>query len=351
MPASNRSLRHRVLRAIATVAISCVISATAFAVGASPTICHGKLFNPVSDTNWNDFFPLTIMGVQTGPNGNPPMMYVPPICVCPGIFGIPSPGVGVSYWQPTYIAEVERNAGCAPSLGGGTTLFSGYSLENSEQAYIGSDQGAKGTSGSTRMQIHWYEYPIFSFFEAFKDLGCRTSGGFALAYTTEIDPTWQDDLWAGLYSPEAGLFGSLAANTACIADSLASNVAFPIDALFWCAGSWGNVYPFSGNANESLTPFQVDNLELAKFIARLAREGLAWQTIGPDAICSAHPNPIWIKSQYRVDEVYPVITRGAPLVIGALPFKQIPGLITNTPINTSMVDLIWQGTECCVRSY
>jgi conjugal transfer pilus assembly protein TraU len=304
----------------------------------------------MTDTNWNDFFPLTIMGMQMGPNGNPPEMYVPPICVCPGAFGIPSPGIGVSYWQPTYIAEIVRNAGCAPSLGS-VRLFSGYSLEDSEQAYIGSDRGALGTSGSTRMQVHWYEYPLFSFFQAFKDLGCRSGGGFALAYATEIDPTWQNDLWAGIYSPEAGLFGSLAANTACIADAVAANAAYPIDALFWCAGSWGGVYPLSGNANQSLTPFQVDNLELAKFIARLAREGLAWQTIGPSTICGAHPNPIWIKSQYRVDEVYPVVTSGEPLVIGALPLKQIPGLMTNTLINTSMVDLIWQGQECCVRTY
>ena len=350
MPAHNNRSPHRVLRALVVSAAAFLVASVACAAIA-PTVCHGKLFNPITDTNWNDFFPLTIMGMQMGPNGNPPEMYVPPICVCPGAFGIPSPGIGVSYWQPTYIAEVERNAGCAPSLGGGVSLFSGYSLENSEQAYTGSDGGTSESSQSTRMQIHWYKYPLFSFFSAFNDLGCRSSGGFALAYATEIDPTWQNDLWAGLYSPEAGLFANLPANTACIADAIAANVAYPIDALFWCAGSWGNVYPFSGNSNESQTPFQVDNLELAKFIARLAREGLAWQTIGPSTICGAHVNPIWIKSQYRVDEVYPVVTRGSPLVVGALPFKQVPGLLTNTPVNTSMVDLIWQGRECCVRSY
>ncbi len=350
MPAHNNRSTRRVLRALLAGAAAFLIASAACAAIA-PTVCHGKLFNPITDTNWNDFIPLTIMGMQMGPNGNPPEIYVPPICVCPGAFGIPSPGIGISYWQPTYIAEVERNAGCAASLGGGVSLFSGYSLENSEQAYTGSDGGTSESSQSTRMQIHWYKYPMFSFFSAFNDLGCRSSGGFALAYATEIDPTWQNDLWAGLYSPEAGLFANLPANTACIADAIAANVAYPIDALFWCAGSWGNVYPFSGNSNESQTPFQVDNLELAKFIARLAREGLAWQTIGPSTICGAHVNPIWIKSQYRVDEVYPVITRGSPLVVGALPFKQVPGLITNTPVNTSMVDLIWQGRECCVRSY
>lgn len=350
MSAPDSFRRRRVFRWLLAMTAAFMFSSAALAAATTP-VCHGKLFNPISDTNWNDFFPLTIMGMQMGPNGNPPEMYVPPICVCPGAFGIPSPGIGISYWQPTYIAEVERNAGCAASLGGGVSLFSGYSLENSEQAYTGSDGGTSESSQSTRMQIHWYKYPMFSFFSAFNDLGCRSSGGFALAYATEIDPTWQNDLWAGLYSPEAGLFANLPANTACIADAIAANVAYPIDALFWCAGSWGNVYPFSGNSNESQTPFQVDNLELAKFIARLAREGLAWQTIGPSTICGAHVNPIWIKSQYRVDEVYPVITRGSPLVVGALPFKQVPGLITNTPVNTSMVDLIWQGRECCVRSY
>ena len=109
--------------------------------------------------------------------------------------------------------------------------------------------------------------------------------------------------------------------------------------------------PMAGTANQSINPNQLNNLVMAKFLARQARLGLAWQTIGPDAICGAHPNPIWIKSQYRIDQVYPINRRGSPLVIGALPIKQYPFMLTNPPGLDSTVNLIFEGQECCIRSY
>jgi len=342
-----KTLIALVASAIALFSAQVFAQATAPTAAASKAACRGKMFNPMGDPDWNDAFPITIMGAPMGGNANPPLMYVPPVCVCPGIFGIPSYGVGVSYWQPMYLGEVQKIAGCSSSLGG-KMLFNGYSGENSNEAYF--DEG-QTSGGHTLMQFHWYEYPLFSELDMFKSMACRSSTGYNLAYSSEVDPTWQNDLWAGIYSPEAGLFANLVAQMACGVDSIASNVAFPVDALFWCAGTWGGVYPMSGNSNQSVGAFYVNNLVMAKFLARQARLGLAWQTIGPDAICAAHPNPIWIKSEYRVDQVGPIPRYGAPLVIGAAPIKQAPYMITNSPGLDYTVNLIWQGQECCIRSY
>ena len=322
-------------------------AASSSSSSSSGKVCHGKEFNPYSDPDWNDMFPITIMGVNMGGNSDPPEMYVPPVCVCPGIFGIPSPGVGVSYWQPMYLSEVQKIAGCSSSLGG-KMLFHGYSRLNSNEDFW--DSG-KETSGATSMQLHWYEYPLFSMLDMFKGVACRSGNGYNLAYVSEVDPTWQSDTWGAIYSPEAGLFANLIAQSACAVDSVASDVAFPIDALFWCAGTWGGVYPLTGIANESISTFQVNNLVMAKFLARQARLGLAWQTIGPSAICGAHANPIWIKSEYRVDQVGPISRHGFPLVIGAAPVKQMPFMITNLPGKDYTTNLIWQGQECCIRTY
>lgn len=314
----------------------------------STNLCTGKIFNPVSDPDWNNIFPITIMGIRYGKNQNPPLMRVPPICTCPGYwFGTPSPGIGSSWWQPMYIAEIEKQAGCASSLGG-QKIFPGYAGLNSEQGFFSED---RGHAQSTRMQLHWYEYPVFSLLDIFKSMACKSSNGFNLMYVSEIDPTWQSDAWAGIYNPEAGLFANIIAQTACIVDSVAANISFPVDPLFWCAGTWGSVYPTAGTANNSFNTFQLNHLILAKFLARQARLGLAFQTIGPTAICSAHPNPIWIKSQYRVNQVYPIRRRGAPLVIGAQPLRQKPYNITNIPGKDSTVDLIWQGQQCCTTFY
>jgi len=309
--------------------------------------CRGRFFNPITETDWNNFFPITIMGIRVGGNSNPPLMHVPPICTCPGVMGVLSPGVGITFWQPMYIAEVEKTAGCASSLGG-IKLLSGFDGLNSEQGFYALDKSA---AQSTRMQLHWYEYPIFAILDLFKQIPCQSGSGYNLAYMSEIDPTWQNDVWAGIFNPESALFANLIAQTACTVDSVAANFSHPVDSLFWCAGTWGGVYPLAGTANQSLYPFQLNNLVLAKFLARQARLGLAWQTIGPSAICSAHPNPIWVKSQYRVNQVYPIARKGAPLVIGAQPIRQSPPMITNPPGLDSTVSLIWQGQQCCIRAY
>lgn len=326
------------------IALSVIgLNSPAFAEG----LCKGDFFNPITDPDWNNIFPITILGMSLGGNSNPPQMYVPPVCVCPGAMGVPSPGIGITYWQPLYIAEIEKTAGCASSLGG-MKILSGYEGLNSEQGFFSDDKGA---AQSTRMQLHWYEYPLFALLDIFKGMGCKSSNGFNLMYVSEIDPTWQDDVWAGIFNPESSLFANITAQTACTVDSVAANFAHPVDPLFWCAGTWGGVYPMSGNANQSLYPFQLNHLVLAKYMARAARLGLAWQTIGPSAICSAHPNPVWVKSQYRVNQVYPIRRRGAPMVIGAQPIKQRPTMVTNPPGLDSTVDLIWQGQQCCLRLY
>jgi len=324
---------------------TCVLAQVSAAEG--KLACQGRVFNPLSDPDWNNVYPITIADGPMGPNADPPLMYEPAVCVCPGIFGIPSYGIGITYWQPLYISEVQKIAGCSSSLGG-KMLLNGYAGLNSEQALA---QLEKGNPHSTRLQLHWYQYPVFSVLEMFLGLTCRNDDGFNLLYSSEVDPIWQNDPWAATIDPEAPLFASLLAQFACMVDSVAASVAFPVDALFWCAGTWGGVYPMSGNAAHSTSTFQIDNLVLAKFLARQSRLGLQFQTIGPLAECDAVPNPIWLKSQFRVNQVYPIPRHGAPLVIGAPPIQQLPPFMTNVPGEDDTVNLIFEGQQCCLRTY
>ena len=61
MPAHNNRSTRRVLRALLAGAAAFLIASAACAAIA-PTVCHGKLFNPITDTNWNDFFPQIVDG-------------------------------------------------------------------------------------------------------------------------------------------------------------------------------------------------------------------------------------------------------------------------------------------------
>lgn len=307
--------------------------------------CVGRMFNPVADPDWNNVFPITIMGMRVGPNANPPLMHMPPVCVCPGIFGVPSPGIGVTFWQPLKIYEIARTPGCLSSLGG-ISILPGYSMLASEQ----NSTTGKRADKTTRMQVHMYEYPLFAMMDLFKSLVCFNTSGFDLAYMSEFDPTWQDDLWGIVFSPEAAIFASPLLQAACAVDAVATAVAFPLDAMFWCAGAWGQVYPLTGNSPHYNSSFAGNNLVLSKFIARQARLGLEWQTIGPSAVCFSHPSPLWVKSQYRVNQVGPIPRRGRPVTIGDSALTQLPA-VANLPTQEHTVNLIWQGQQCCLRAF
>lgn len=313
-----------------------------------PSVCTGTMFNPITDTDWNNVFPMTIAGVRFSTNSNtvaPLMAMMPPVCTCPTvIFGMPMIGVGVTYWQPLYISEIERRPGCLSSMGG-MMVLPGYSMLASEQTV---NNNAKSKEVN-RMQVHWFEYPLFTLMKVFNSISCKNTAGFNLAYMTEVDPLWQDDLWGAVFTPESAVFANPIAAAACAVDAVASNLDFPLDALFWCAGSWGSIYPLAGNSSHSGDPFTMNNQIQAKYIARSHRMGFLWQTIGPTAICFSHPNPVWIKSQYRYNQVAPVNRRGRAVVTGSSgKLFQFPP-ITNLPTKEHTINLIWQGQQCCLK--
>ncbi len=308
--------------------------------------CTGQMYNPITDTNWLNFYPITILGISLGPNSNPPTMYQPPVCLCPSrLFGITLPGVGVSFWQPLYVAEVERSPGCMSTLGG-MNLLSGYDMQSAEQSASAGDS----TERQTRMQMHWYEYPVFALLNMFKEMACLNSSGFALGYMTEIDPTWHNDLWGAVLSPEAALFTSPVAQMACSVDAIASTVAYPIDALFWCAGTAGPILPYTGTS-QHLNSNQQSNMQiLSKFIGKAHRQMMLFATIGPGATCFSHPMPLIMKTQYRINPIAPVRQSvGKPIYIGQSEYRWGLAPPANFATRESSAYLIWQGQQCCVR--
>ena len=336
-----------ILSALALVAS---LAAASFAAQAAPLCLGGRPFNPVVDPNWLDFLPITVMGVSVGPGGplgDPPLMREPPICVCPShLFGVPLPGIGVTFWEPEYLAEVVAQPGCMPLWFSGPSLLSGFAMEASEQ---NQDHNRVTGNQQERMQVHWYHYPIFAALDMFKDFACFNSSGVALAYMTEFDPTWQNDLWGVVYSPQVALFTSPLAQLACSVDAIASTVAYPLDALFWCQGTAGDLYPLTGNS-QALDSNQTANMSiLGKFLGKAHAMGMLDATIGPWAECFSGPSPLLIKSQYRIDPVWPIRSWGPPVYLGQSEFRWGLAPPANFPEGESSGYLVWQGQQCCLR--
>jgi conjugal transfer pilus assembly protein TraU len=81
-------------------------------------------------------------------------------------------------------------------------------------------------------------------------------------------------------------------------------------------------------------------------LATLHRRGLAWKTMGDDALCESTIWPILPKDQYKFTMMYPMPETSDAHVIGESTMlwgsmRLIPG-IEETPIYN-----IWRWVDCC----
>ncbi len=90
--------------------------------------------------------------------------------------------------------------------------------------------------------VHWYKYPLTYWLNIITSLGCLQGGDLDIGYLSEIDPTWGGQR-PDLHSESGGGHFANPAQGACAADAVASAAKTSVDALFWCAGSQGSMYP------------------------------------------------------------------------------------------------------------
>ena len=222
-----------------------------------------------------------------------------PICICMTPF--PRIGIKLSFWEPHALVETVKIPWCSPSVGMYLPVPFNEMNVGGETAVVG---GGNDTISS--YQVHYYRYLPWTLIELFLDIICmETDNPFDLAYPTELDPLWQDDRLALVINPEAILFSNPIAQLACTADAAAVNLGFPLDPLFWCAGSWGQVYPFTKNVQKTDPP-QASGLAVSKALFKLHREGVLWGTFTEAGLCGKFPMPIWKKSMYGIYPIYPV---------------------------------------------
>ena len=324
-----------------SVSLAVVFSASIFLPQKAQAVCvtnPAQIVTTLAEMCWTCIFPINIAGIPViqGPLPDSPLTARNPICVCPA----PPPlfyriGITIGYWEPSRSIDVSKDPYC----------FSGIGINLSMPM---TQRGTKGQGidrTRTYMHSHYYIYPIFEMIGMFVDSMCMRAGqGIDVAYMTEVDPLWNDDNLSAFINPEALLFGNPITNLACVADSISSQVYFPLDPLFWCKGSWGNAYPLSGNTNTK--DFVEDNLSIAgSMIYKLHRQLILWNSAGFSALCSEHPMPIWFKSAYRLQPIYPI-----PHPI-AVPIGQT-GLVWSFGKNIPMVgdnfnSLLFKKVDCC----
>lgn len=302
-------------------------------------ICAGPPLNPITDIAWHGIFPIKIGGVPIGqidlPDPGDPANA--PICACPA----PPPifiriGIPISYWEPSRFIETVKDPYCFPSLG-----FS--VLPNAAVLSGGTSEGQAKNSPSTFAQAHYFIYAPFQLLGMMLDFICVEHTDFDLAYMTEVDPLWNDDLLSAMISPESLLFANPIAQLACMADAATSNLGLPIKYLFWCMGSWGSAYPLTGH-KQSDSYTEANGAIAARMIYKLSRQLMIHDTALN--LCFKTPTPIWIKNHYRLQAAKPI--RGLQVFpVGRTGVLWSPGV--NAPVTNgdNFLFMLFRKRACC----
>jgi conjugal transfer pilus assembly protein TraU len=257
---------------------------------------------------------------------------------------IPELGMTMGLWNPARLIEIVRNPWCSPALGG-------HKFSASNVRLIATTGKADfDASEMSFFNYHYFAFPLTILLDLFWDGRCNSDGyrDFDLLYVSELDPTWNNDLLAFFTSPETALFANPVAISACVADAAAAATGNPLDALFWCAGAWGHMYPLSGISPTSYgTDPRITSLLATRATAALHRRGLAWKTSGNDALCGGYIYPFIPKSQYRLSMFYPVAETDSNHAIGETTFKWGAGRTYPGPGEDHIyIQFRWQ--DCCV---
>lgn len=257
--------------------------------------CVGRFVNPITDVCWKCLFPITIAGVKiAGSSMSDTSNPKAPICFCPRP-SIPVPGIPIGFWEPVRLVDVTKSPMCMVSLGG-------ISLGTSSKRGIKDDK-----EGTAFYHVHWYIYPVIYWLEILLDFMCLEMASVDVAYLTEFDPLWGDDIKSAILNPESLLFGNIFAQSACIADCMTSSSGgLSNDGMFWCAGCQGSLYPFTGTTAHHNGGVGTSVLIVSKFMAKLHRQLMLWGYYGTEGLCGKYPMPIIKKSQYRLQMTYPI---------------------------------------------
>jgi len=278
-------------------------------MAAADAACEGRFVNPLTDICWRCMFPLSL-GSTKVTGGDLPDTSNPgsPIQFCP----MPPPvfqriGLAIGYWEPMAMTDVARSPGCMVNLGGFTINLGKMGMGTAKK----DDKQVNGAF----YHVHWYKYPLTYWLNIITSLGCLQGGDLDIGYLSEIDPTWGDSALTSILNPEAVIFANPIAQGACAADAVASATKTSVDALFWCAGSQGSMYPFNGWVSNESSPLQSSVLVSERMAFKLHRQGQIMESIGEDKkVCFEYPSPIIPKTRWRYQMVnmYPDVAQCHP---------------------------------------
>lgn len=301
--------------------------------------CDPSFVNPLTEVAWSCSWPIRFASVTISPTmPERETLIQDPLCSCKD-GAHERLGITVGYREPSRLFDVVKDPYCLNGLG----INMGEKNRSWGAGSVSDDEESKYFA-----HVHYYYYPVWGILELFLDFNCMEKVQFDIAYLTELDPMWGDDILSNLLNPESLLFNNPIAQMACAADAVSAAGSYPIDSLFWCNGSWGSVYPLGGTTSNSNSAYVESSANVAsKALFKFHRELITWGTKGPAAMCGPVVQPVWKKGQYRFQPVRPVQTNQctplgrSSLLWGSGNNPPAPGKTDN------FTYLLWRYNDCC----
>jgi conjugal transfer pilus assembly protein TraU len=336
-----------------------VRTADASAVNGCPDSGFFTQAKLITDLCWTCIFPIKIFGVPVPATGrstlNLPSATAAPVCVCPGRTGFISPGITVGFWAPTHVAEMVRGPFCLPTLG----LNLGSSMNNGsgmgmtlklQRGGMGEQSGSSGSGSGDKKVMHnwhWLKFPASALFDMFENSVCsKKNMDMDYLMFTEINPLWHSDVMAMYTHPESKVFAQIYAQAVCAADSVLSSATRPMKQAFWCFGTWGSAYPYTGHQSLQET-MEAHLLADARGVAAMHRLGLAKKSYGNGAVCGEQFWFVYDKHQYQYQNFWPLPTRTKAVWTGSSPIRW-GGTHRKYPGAEDRVVMNWAYSDCCI---
>ena len=251
-------------------------------------------------------------------------------------------GTLIMFWEPHRVIETVKDPYCSPTASTQVQGDSGGGGIIDKIKMGGTHSGHANTEDATVFaQVHYLTHPVLSQIISEFDEMCWEMSDPGIDYISEDDGDWQA-IYSSDWWPEAGLFANLGAVEACMADAVASQLGFPLDALYWCMGAWGTLFNMNGHMNQD--EYVTGNAGLAaRIVAHMARRGFLLDAA--TVPCYAGGMPIWIKSYFKLQPIRPK-ERELKIPIGLAAELWSPGL--NSPEKgDNFAWLLWRKRICC----
>lgn len=262
----------------------------------SADIFSSKLF---TDVCWACIFPIRVAGFPITPGESPSLASDLGMCLCSNKLGIYTPGIVNSMWEPARLIEVVRKPGCAMALGGVQLPLGDNRQWGSQNTSVNGD--IRSSENLSFYNVHYYAFPLLTMLELYMPKKCSADGyaDFDIIQLTEIDPTWTNSELAFFTHPESAAVANPIAQAACTADAALGIVnKEPLTSLWWCAGTWGSIYPMSGSAIPNDFG-RTTSLLAARTVGQMHRRGMAHLTMGDETLCRGMIFPTIPKGQYK----------------------------------------------------